>query len=266
MQVLAICNRKGGCGKTTTAVNLAVDLGRRGISTLVVDLDSQGHAGLGLGVVARDRARTVHALFSGEQIDLDAALRPSTAENVHVLPADRMFEGASPKCDVRALNRFLRAPEISGRFDVVVLDTPPAYDPLLVNALAAADSVVTPIVPHALSAEGVRQFLRIFYRIATTIKPDLQMLGVLPVMYNDRIRHHRAVVEEIAKEIGAQKLLPAIRMDIQLAESFSGTIKAKNYVTESRGVHDYNVLTDHLIENLFIGVRNCTKCTCVAGE
>jgi chromosome partitioning protein len=266
MQVLAICNRKGGCGKTTTAVNLAIDLGRRGISTLVVDLDSQGHAGLGLGVVAKDRARTVHALFSGERLDLDAALRPSAAANVHVLPADRMFEGASPRCDVRALDRLLRSPAISGRFDVVVLDTPPAYDPLLVNALAAADSVLTPIVPHALSAEGVRQFLRIFYRIATTIKPDLRMLGVLPVMYNDRIRHHRAVVEDIAKEIGAKKLLPAIRMDIQLAESFSARISGCKYVAESRGVNDYNALVAYLIENLFIGVRNCTEYADVVGE
>jgi chromosome partitioning protein len=228
-RVLAICNRKGGCGKTTTAVNLAAEMGRRNIPTLLVDLDSQGHAGLGLGVVAQDRIRTVHALFAGETIDLDAALVASSAENVHVLPADRMFEGASPQCEVRALDRLLRSPQISERFQAVVLDTPPAFDPLLVNALAAADAVVAPIVPHALSAEGVRQLLRIFYRIATTIKPDLAMRGVLPVMYNERIRHHRLVLEDLARELGPEKLLPAIRMDIQNSESFSARLSIHSY-------------------------------------
>jgi len=251
-RVLAICNRKGGCGKTTTAVNLAAELGRRKIPTLLVDLDSQGHAGLGLGVAAQDRAKTVHALFGGAPPDLDASLVASAAEHVRVLPADRGFEGASPKSDVHALDRLLRSPQVAERFKVVVLDTPPAYDPLLVNALAAADAVVAPIVPHALSAEGVRQLLRIFYRIATTIKPDIDMLGVLPVMYNERIRHHRFVLDEIARELGPEKLLPAIRMDIHLAESFAAQLPVNHYASSSRGAQDYKVLLDHLIENLVV--------------
>jgi chromosome partitioning protein len=149
----------------------------------------------------------------------------------------------------------LRAPHISGRFEAVVLDTPPAFDPLLVNALAAADAVLAPIVPHALSAEGVRQLLRIFYRVATTIKPNLDMLGVLPVMYNERIRHHRLVVEDIARELGREKLFPAIRMDIQLAESFSARLPIHDYATSSRGAHDYKVLVDHLIEYLAVRAK-----------
>jgi chromosome partitioning protein len=253
-RVVAICNRKGGCGKTTTAVNLAAELGGRKIPTLVIDLDSQGHAGLGLGIVATDRSRTIHALFGGT-LDLDGALRPCVADHVHVLPADRMFEGASPQCEVRALDRLIRSPEISGRFEVVVLDTPPAFDPLLVNALTAADAVVAPIIPHALSAEGVRQLLRIFYRVATTIKPDLAMLGVLPVMYNDRIKHHRLVVDEITREIGVNKLLPAIRNDIHLAESFSARVPIRIYAPSSRGARDYTMMTDHLIENLAVRVK-----------
>lgn len=252
-RVLAICNRKGGCGKTTTAVNLAAELGRRKIPTLLIDLDSQGHAGLGLGVVAHDRASTVHALFDGEKtLDLDTALVASAAEHVHVLPADRAFEGASRQSDVHALDRLIRSPQVSERFGAVVLDTPPAYDPLLVNALAAADAMVAPIVPHALSAEGVRQLLRIFYRIATTVNPGIEMLGVLPVMYNERIRHHRVIVEEIARELGSEKLLPAIRMDIHLAESFSARLPVNYYAASSRGAQDYKVLADHLIENLAV--------------
>jgi chromosome partitioning protein len=251
-RVLAICNRKGGCGKTTTAVNLAAEFGRRKIPTLLIDLDSQGHAGLGVGVVAHDRARTVHALFGGGTLDLDAALVATVAEHVHVLPADRGFDGAPPHCDVHALDRLIRSPGIAGRFQAVVLDTPPAYDPLLINALAAADAVLAPIVPHALSAEGVRQLLRIFYRIATTVKPDIDMIGVLPVMYNERIRHHRAVIEEIARELGPEKLLPAIRMDIHLAESFSVRTPASYYAASSRGAQDYKVLAAHLIENLAV--------------
>jgi len=251
-RVLAICNRKGGCGKTTTAVNLAAEMGRRKIPTLLIDLDSQGHAGLGLGVAAHERNRTAHALFGGTALDLDAALVASVAEHVHVLPADRAFEGASPQCDVHALDRLIRSPQIAERFRAVVLDTPPAYDPLLVNALAAADAVLAPIVPHALSAEGVRQLLRIFYRVATTVKPDLAMVGVLPVMFNERIRHHRVIVEEIARELGSDKLLPAIRMDIHLAESFAARLPAVYYASSSRGAVDYKVLADHLIENLSV--------------
>ena len=106
---------------------------------------------------------------------------------------------------------------------------------------------------HALSAEGVRQLLRIFYRIATTVKPDIAMLGVLPVMYNERIRHHRVVLEEIARELGSKKLLPAIRMDIHLAgKLFRAPPGQYSYAASSRGAQDYKVLADHLIENLAV--------------
>jgi chromosome partitioning protein len=244
--ILSISNRKGGSGKTTTSVNVAAECGARGLRTLVVDLDTQGHAGLGFGVVAGRSDPTVHDVFSKHGFDLVDAIRPTTFPNVCVAPADQVFDGQAVERSPKALARQLRAPGIVERFDLVVLDTPPSLDLLLVNALAAADAALVPTIPHGLSAEGVNQLSRLFFRIATTVNPDLKLVGVLPVMVNNHINHHRDVVDDLGRQYGANRVLRGIRSDIQLAEAFSARQPIRSYAPKSRGAADYQLLVDHL--------------------
>jgi chromosome partitioning protein len=245
--ILAVSNRKGGSGKTTTAVNLAAEWGARGRRVLLVDLDTQGHAGLGFGVVARRDEPTAHHVFSRPGFALDDAIRPTASPNVAVAPADPLFDGTDvADRSVAALRRQLGAPAIRARFDLVILDTPPSLDLILVNALVAADSVLIPMIPHALSAEGVRQLTRLFFRVATTVNGGLTLAGLLPVMLNPRTTHHRDTLQEVGTEFGVERLLSGIRSDIQLAEAFASRQPIRDHAPRSRGAADYRVLADEL--------------------
>ena len=215
--ILTISNRKGGSGKSTTSVNLAAECGARGRRTLLVDLDTQGHAGLGFGIVPERDAPTAHHIFTSLDFDLQTAIRPTAFPGVSVAPADQLFDGTTAvDRSVSALQRCLRIPEITARFDLVIVDTPPSLDMILVNALAAADGVLVPMIPHALSAEGVRQLARLFFRIATTVNNDLKVVGLLPVMLNVHTNHHRETMQDIAREFGIEHVLTGIRTDIRL--------------------------------------------------
>ena len=246
--VLAISNRKGGSGKSTTAVNLAAEWGARGVRTLLVDLDIQGHAGLGYGVVARRQEPSVHMIFTHPGFCLNEAIRSTAVENVLVAPADLTFDGTSRERGISTLNNQLRAADITERFDLVILDTPPSLDMLLINALAAADAALVPMIPHALSTEGVRQFTRLFFRVATSIKPDLKLLGIVPVMVNARVNHQRSVLREVGIEYGRGRMLDGVRMDIELAEAFSAGLPIRAFAPFSRGAQDYRHLADELDE------------------
>lgn len=236
---LVVSNRKGGAGKTTVSVNVAAELAGLGLRVLLVDLDSQGHCAVGLGVKVDRGAPTAHDIFHAAGARLAAAVRPTAFHNLALAPADPLFEhGAGPRDEAR-LRRALAEPEIASNFDVVLLDTPPSLDILLLNALGAANWVVVPFVPHPLSREGVKQLMRVLFKIISGPNQQLKLAGFLPVMGNDHIRVHRAVTDDVAHQFGAARLLPAIRNDIRLAESFGAGKPIRHYAPKSRAAQDF---------------------------
>lgn len=240
--VIAVCNRKGGAGKTTTAVNLAAELAALGRRVLLVDLDSQGHCAVGLGVKVSSKTRTVHAIFTDPQARLVDAVIDTVFPGLSLAPADQLFEHGSGVRDQLCLAHALADSAIAARFDIVIVDTPPSLDLLLLNGLAAATWILVPYVPHPLSFEGVRQLMRVLFKVMSGPNPGLKVLGFLPMTAADHIRQHRSVTGEISRQFGAHRVLPGIRNDIRLAEAFAVGKPVRAYAPGCRGAQDFTEL------------------------
>ncbi|WP_407527903.1 ParA family protein [Methylobacterium oryzisoli] len=245
-RVIAVSNRKGGTAKTTTAVNLSAALGARGRRVLLVDLDTQGHAGLGFGVRAAPGAVTVHDLFRGGGQDLAEGIRTSAYAQVDVLPADRTFAGVAERVEPLDLARALDP--LQAAYDAVVIDTAPTADALLVSALAAAHHVIVPTLLHHLALDGVGQFARSFFRVAADLNPHLAGMSLLPVQVDLRMTMQREALEQLAARFGRQRLLPGIRPDIALAEAFGCGRPVRYFKSRSRSVEDFEFLCDRMLE------------------
>ena len=256
MPILAIGNRKGGTGKTTVAVNLAAELAARGGRVLLIDLDSQGHCAVGLGVKVSPAEAAVHRLFIDPQARLGEAICLTAYTNLFLAPADPRFDHGAGERDEARLRRALVEEGLAERFDWVVIDTPPSLDALLMNALIAADRVLVPYVPHHLSFEGVRQLVRALFPIMTRRNRGLRILGFLPTMAAEYVRQHRAVTGNVSQEFGASKLLPPIRSDIRLAEAMAAGQPIRVYAPKSRGAEDFAHLAEEVMRRCDMGQRS----------
>lgn len=245
-QVIAIANRKGGTGKTTVSVNLAAELAALGKRVLLVDLDSQGHCAVGLGMKVQRGDALAHDIFMDSETQLAQVIRHTSFTNLALAPADQSFEHGSGLRDECRLARTLAEEEIAARFDVVIVDTPPSLDILLLNALTAAHWVLVPYIPHHLSYEGVRQLMRVLFKVMTNANPALKVLGFLPTMLAEHIRLHRAITGEVSRQFGAHRVLAGIRSDIRLAEAFAAGKPVRHYAQKSRGAQDFAELAASL--------------------
>ncbi|MDQ7048167.1 MAG: ParA family protein [Enterobacterales bacterium] len=248
--VITIANRKGGTGKTTTAVNLAAEWGKKGYKTLIIDLDTQGHVSVGTALRELDsEPARIHDIFSDKNINIQDIVRFTKTKNVWVAPADTTFVGRDLKGLL--LRNYISENEGFKRFDRIVIDTPPTLDSLLINSMAAANGVIVPFVPHHLSSVGVNQLAKLFYQVATKHNSELRLLGLLPVMYDRNIKLHKRVLESLEKQYGKGRMLRGIRTNIKLAEAFEAGSPVKDYVAKCTGSMDYQLLAEEL-ETFFI--------------
>lgn len=245
--VIAISNRKGGSGKTASAVNLAAVLAAAGRRVLLIDLDTQGHCALGLGVKTTRQTRTVHHLFA-DGSRLRDALQATAWPGLSLLPANPLFEHGSGSQQPGLLRQALQQEGLLDDFDLIVIDTPPTLDALLLNALDAAQWVLVPFVPHFLSGEGVRQLARTLFRLASSGQhPDLRLLGFLPVMCDTRISLHRRTMDQVGLQFGVLRVLQSVRNDIRLAESFAAGQPLSHFAPRSRAAQDYAVVAAQVL-------------------
>lgn len=246
---IVLSNRKGGTGKTTISVNLATELAILGYRVLLIDLDSQAHCSEGLGIKEKP-VSTVHQVLAGEAADLSTCVQATQQNNLHLCPGDSGFHHYRVKEDPFILRDALTQLEQQQSFDIILIDTPPSLDQLMMNALMAAHWVIVPFIPHHLSLQGIKQLVKLLYQIKMSGNSKLQLKGFLPTMANAIVKHHRAILEQVIQQFGEQRLLPALRTDIQLAAAFSAGQPVRQFAPQSRAAEDFKKLAGLIDQQL----------------
>jgi chromosome partitioning protein len=227
-RVIAVCNQKGGVGKTTTAVNVGAYLAAMGKYVLLVDLDSQANATLGLGLQLAPAAASVyHSLVS--DANPMHAVHKTPLFGYDVLPATQALAGAAVEL-VGMHEREFRLRRVLGQirnnYDYVLIDCPPSLGLLTVNALAAADRVLIPVQCEYYALEGLGQLMRTVDLVRGGLNTDLEVLGVVLTMFDKRNQLSRAVVSEVTGKFPGRVFEAVIPRVISVAEapSFGKTI------------------------------------------
>ena len=245
--VYAIANQKGGVGKTTTAVNVSAAAAAGGHQVLLVDLDQQCNATIGLGLERELRPSTYDCLV-GETSVAEAA-RPAGPDNLWIVPASRDLAGASvelPRIDGFERRLRDRLGPVRERFALTLLDCPPSLGPVTVNALAAADRVLIPVQAEYLALEGLVEFLGTLDLIRRDLNPTLVTTGVVITMHDERTRLAQDVERELRQHLSELVFDTVIPRSVRVAESPSFGLPVTEHAPGSRGSEAYRELAREL--------------------
>jgi chromosome partitioning protein len=238
--VYAIANQKGGVGKTTTAVNVAACIAEAGYATLLVDIDPQANATVGMGL-PKDHQPSIYEVLSGEA-EAEEAIVASGIANLSVLPSSPDLAGANvelprqPGSEQRL--REALAP-IRDRFSYVLLDCPPSLGPLTVNALVAADRVIVPVQTEYYALEGLAGLLDTLGLIQRELNPRLAVAGMLLTMHDGRTRLGRDVEREVREHFPELVFDTVIPRNVRIGEAPSFGRPVIHHDPHSSGAEAY---------------------------
>ena len=256
MRVFCVANQKGGVGKTTTTVNLAAGLAQVGQRVLVVDLDPQGNATTGSGINKRALKASVYDVLL-EATPLAEATLLSPHANYQVLGANRELAGAEVELvQLERRERRLKAALASAAssYDFVLIDCPPSLSLLTLNGLCAAHGVVVPMQCEYFALEGLSDLVNTIKQVHANLNPDLQIIGLLRVMFDPRITLQQQVSEQLKAHFGDKVFNTVIPRNVRLAEAPSYGQPGVTFDPTSKGALAFVEFAKEMVQRL--GTRN----------
>jgi chromosome partitioning protein len=234
--ILAVANQKGGVGKTTTAVNLGASIADAGFAVLLVDLDPQCNATLGLGM-AKDGGPSIYDCMSGD-LELTAVAIPSGIERLDIVPSTPDLAGANVELPRLAGSETWlreRLGAVRQRYPFTLLDCPPSLGPLTVNALVAADKVIVPVQTEYYALEGLAQLLDTLSLIQRELNPRLTVAGMILTMHDGRTRLACDVERELRQHFPELVFETVIPRNVRLGEAPSFGLPVSRHAPRSAG-------------------------------
>ena len=255
-RVITIANQKGGVGKTTTAINLAVAMATAGHRVLLVDLDPQGNATSGLMsstdlALVKASHTTIYEALIGE-IELADAVR-TVRPTLSIVPAGPNLVGAEIELatmegrEQRLRNLLMTA---AWEYNIVLIDTPPSLGLLTLNALVAADSVLVPMQCEYYALEGLSALLGTLTRVRSSLNPELQIEGLVLTMFDVRNRLSHEIAREVREHFSGKVFQAVIPRNVRLSESPSHGLSVFEYEGKSSGASSYRQLAAEMLAHM----------------
>jgi chromosome partitioning protein len=254
-KIFCVANQKGGVGKTTTTVNLSAGLAKVGQRVLMIDLDPQGNATMGSGVDKRQLALSVYDVLLESASIRDAAVLAEKS-GYHVLGANRELAGA--EVELVALdhreNRLKAAlAKVADDYDFVLIDCPPSLSLLTLNGLCSAHGVIVPMQCEYFALEGVSDLLHTIKQVQANLNHELQIIGLLRVMFDPRITLQQQVSEQLREHFGDKVFNAVIPRNVRLAEAPSYGLPGVVFDPSAKGSLAFVEFAREMVERVRAG-------------
>lgn len=248
--IIAMCNQKGGVGKTTTTINLGAALAETGRKVLLVDFDPQGSLSVGLGVNPHTLDTSIYDLLLNKHTAVGDVIAATVVDGMDLLPSNIDLSAAevqlvSEVAREQTLRRVLT--RVRHDYDVILIDCAPSLGLLTVNALTAADKVLMPLECEFFALRGIALLTDTIDKVQDRLNPELEILGILGTMYDARTLHSREVLERVVQAFGDTVFHTVIRRTIKFPETTVAGEPITTYASSSPGATAYRMLAREVL-------------------
>jgi chromosome partitioning protein len=263
MRILAMVNQKGGCGKTTSAINTAAAMAEQGKRVLLVDFDPQAHATIGVGCDPDALRQTTYDVVTRPETRLVDVVVPTTMNGLDLAPGSVLLAGAELELmgrPARELTLARALQTVRDNYDLCVIDCPPSLGLLTLNALVTSTDVIVPVQMHYYALEGLRRLLDTVRLIHQRFHPySVENVGVLLTFFEDRTLFSRQIHEQMRELFGGLVFETVVRRNIRLAEAPSAGESVLTYAPTCRGAEDYRAFAAEILRTSPITGRGTGK-------
>jgi len=250
-RIVAICNQKGGVGKTTTTINLGAALAEQGRRVLLVDFDPQGALSVGLGIQPHDIDSTVYNLLMERDVKAQDVLFHTTIAGMDLLPSNIDLSGAEVQLVHEVGREYVLGgalKDVMAEYDLIMIDCQPSLGLLTINALACADSVLIPLECEYFAMRGVALLMETIDKVQQRLNPKLQIDGLLGTMYDSRTLHTREVLGSIVNGFGDKVFHTVINRTVRFPDATVAGEPITSFDSSSMGASSYRELAKEVLE------------------